>query len=55
VKVIFNQSVQVDGKPYFKGDKGEISQSMFNTLKSEGVKVEKAEDKPIDKKNDNKV
>jgi len=50
MKVIFNQSVQVDGKPYFKGDKGEISQSMFNTLKLEGVKVEKVTE---EKKNAN--
>lgn len=54
MKVIFNQSVQVDGKPYFKGDKGEISNSMYNTLIKEGVKVEKVIETKTEK-NDNKV
>ena len=66
MKVIFFQSVQVDGRPYFKGDTGEISKSMYETLLKEGVKVEKAEKveeqkkeiketKEAKEKNDNKV
>ena len=52
MKVIFNQSVQVDGKPYYKGDKGEISQSMYNTLKAEGVKIEKVTETKKENAND---
>lgn len=50
MKVKLNESWQIDGKLYTKGAVIDISQSLYESAKKEGVKIEEVKEKKLDSK-----
>lgn len=50
VKIKLNTSIQLDGVIYGKGDIVEVSDNMFNTLKTDAVDIEEVKESEYKRK-----